>query len=114
MTLTTVAHGTLGIIDGQRVHFGTIEGYAAEYREDAVEAIARAIKNGHELVWAGLEATVLYGDKSAYAADRAKWANAVVLSIGDSVIIGDGIYRIERAPNRNFKLARVKRVDGCQ
>lgn len=106
----TVKHGDKAVINGRRVMFGTVSGYAEQYREDPQAAIARARERRHALLWINLEPIVI-ADRGYYAWKDRVWADAVALSIGDVVTVEDvegaHVRRIVTAPNGNFALEEV-------
>ena len=106
--ITKVDNDTKAIIDGQRVIFGTIEGYSAKYGDDQQKAIDRAIRNGHETRWVNLTASVICADPGFYERDRAEWAGVPQLHVGNIVELAGELFKIERTHNRNFKLVAVQ------
>lgn len=109
MSRFNVDHGTLATIDGRRVSFGSVEGYAKQYREDPAAALDHAIRNGHELYWANLEAAVLCSDPGHFLRDQDTWGNVPAMRTGDTVVFPDGAALvIEPAHNRNFNLIFIE------
>jgi hypothetical protein len=108
MTAQHLHHGDLATVNGIRVYVGSVKGYSASYHGDVDADVKRALANGHKLYWLGLQCSVICGDKGYYAADRAKWAGAVPLALGDIIRVDDsGPLTIGPAPNGNFSLTKV-------
>jgi hypothetical protein len=74
---------------------GTLEGYAAENKEDIAKALERAIRNGHDLAWTINCGTVITNTRGYYEREEAKKANAVVLCEGEAVQIEGRQYKVK-------------------
>ena len=110
--MTNFQHGSKAIIDGRKVEFGTVAGYAEEYRENPTSAVTRATRNRHETHFIILMPAVLCGDKGYYEREQTIWADAAILNIGAVVVVTDSVhgkqtFRIESAPNHNFRLVKA-------
>lgn len=108
----TVTHNMLAYVNGEKTRFGTVEGYAREYKEDEQAAIQRELGRGFEIRWINVCATVLSGDPGYYDREAAKWAGAPQLKVGDIVQFDEAydageLYAIQNAPNGNFRLHKI-------
>jgi len=113
MSIKAVTHGTKALINGHRAYFGTVIGYTLEKNAETSLVqfhgcpIARheeAVRRGHETEWINLSPTVICGDKGYYERDAAEWSAALVLKVGDDVMIDGKLRKIHSAPNNNFEL----------
>lgn len=114
MNTQAVTHGTKAIIGGRRVTFGTVIGYTLEknaecgrllqYHQCPIARHEDAVRRGHETEWINLSSGVICGDKGYYERDRAEWAGALILNVGDDVMIDGKLRKIHAAPNNNFIL----------
>lgn len=100
-----VSHGMEAAIhiSGDRfanVRFGSVAGYAAQYNEDATEAVERAERLGHKKFWINLQAAVLTAETRA---------QQVVLTfrVGDVVEFEGQRLEIVPAMNGNYHLTPV-------
>lgn len=116
--MKTFKHNDKATINGRRVYFGTVSGYAEQYAEAPRAAIARAREHGHELHWVGLEPIVIYGNRNRYALETAAWADAPALAVNDIVTVLDseGAHELQivNAPNRNFRLVTPVIAEECE
>lgn len=90
--IITLKHNDKVILRGKRGTVGTVGGYAAQYNEDPVAAIAHTKRmmvempyHGHCLYWINQEAACICSYPGHYERENAKWANAIVLEDGDTV-----------------------------
>ena len=114
-TIHPITPGDLAFIAGAGYpntlyHFSTIRHYHTTSNttwETVDQAIARAIRNHHELAWANPEATVICADPGFYERERAKRATAHHLSIGDHIRMEDVVYRITPSSKPHVTLVPV-------
>jgi len=99
----TLSHGQIIRVKGfphyaGQITIGTVQGYAAKYGEDQAEALDRAVKNGHPLVWSHQESAVLSSDyqgkAEAAAAKAAAIAAAVEVENGQIVSVEGRSYKV--------------------
>jgi len=108
--------GALMIVDGRKCSFSSVRSYTlynnSVYGEDRdpAEREAQAAARGHELYWINLESTTICGDRGYYEREAAKWAAAPRLNVGAVVEFEGKYFRIERAPNNNFRPVQVHDV----
>ena len=98
------------IIDGRKAYVGTVVGYALAYNEDPIVAVEQARSRRHELHWVSPHAVVI-SSKAYYAAEALKWAGVPELSTGDPITIEGVSFVLAKAPNDNWKLVPVSRVE---
>ena len=93
----------VGIYDDSTATVGTIAGHCAERGHSVEEALERAAKHGHPIVWAlQTHGVCLYGDRreADAAAERRKAsrANAACIKSGDTVLIEGVKYMVFVSP----------------
>ena len=79
---------------------GSVEGYAAKYKDDVAAAVERAKDLGHQLYWANTDATVIHsGPKS----------HDVVIGIepNDVITFKGKRFKVEKVDRHNVKLVEV-------
>jgi len=82
----------------QAITVGTVEGYAAQYKEDPVAMVKREMSRGHNLAWTNQEAACLSSDypgkNAAMIAKKEAFGTAPWLVEGQAVEIEGRQYTV--------------------
>lgn len=98
LKVTKLVAGEKLVLDGLRTYtIGSVVSYAMENDHDPIEALDRARKNGHELVF-------IYGNGASITAHRREPTPHVIVEVGMQVKFEGCYYTIEKAPNQNLRL----------